>query len=276
MSTDFPISNIKIKYTQKISELKFPLLIYPGFQVNETMFFMEVNQVARYLVRNGKEVFIYPLEQADAASIHLFLAGSVFGALLHQQCLLPLHGSSFNYNGKGIVICGRSGVGKSSVVAAFCQNGGTFINDDITPLQISDDRTTIVPIKTRLKLWDDTLDKLKIQNNHFERIRPSMDKFYLPTTDSLTKEQILNQLIILNTYNKDEFCVSELTGLEKYNSIQNQIYRKIYLKGMRETEKVYFKQLLKLSMHITVKRVTRPRICNINDTMEFIRKEICK
>jgi GTPase SAR1 family protein len=236
---------------------------------------MEVNQVARYLVKCGKEVFIHPLEKADAASVHLFLAGSVFGALLHQQCLLPLHGSSFSYNGKGVVICGRSGVGKSSVVAALCQNGGTFINDDITPLQISDNQTTIIPIKTRLKLWDDSLEKLKIQNTNLERIRPMMEKFYLPADNSSVKEQRLNQLFILNTHEKDEYFISELTGLEKYNAIQNHIYRKIYLKGMPETNKIYFNQLLKLSKQITCKRVIRPRICNINDTMEFIRKVIC-
>jgi hypothetical protein len=277
MNADFPISNVVVRYTRKnIETLNMPKLTYPGFQVNENEFFMEVDMVAQYLVKNGKEVFIYPLAQADSASVSLFLAGSVFGAFLHQQCLLSLHASSFSYNGKGVVICGRSGVGKSSVVAAFCQCGGVFINDDINPLQISDDKTTIIPIKTRLKLWDDTLDKLKIQNIHLERIRPSIEKFYLSGNGPVVKEQKLDHLFILDIHDKNEYGITELTGLKKYNAIRNQIYRKIYLKGMRETEKIYFKQLLNLSRQITVKRITRPRICDINDTMEFIRKEINK
>ena len=274
MDTYFPISNVTIKYTQDISKLNAPQLIYPNFQVNGNEFFMEVNRVAQYLVRNGEEIFIHPKDQADPASVHLFLASSIFGALLHQKCMLPIHGSSFSYNGKGITIGGKSGVGKSAVVAAFCQNGGTFINDDITPLKILNNQTTIIPIKTRLKLWTDTLDKLKIQNDHLERIRPMMDKFYLPANDLFAKEQRLDHLFILNIHNKKEFCVSKLAGLEKYNALRNQIYRKVYLKGMPETSKDYFKQLLRLSMHITVKRITRPQICNIMETMEFIRKEI--
>lgn len=235
---------------------------------------MEVPQVASYLARNGNEVLICSREHSDPSSVRLFLAGSVFGALLHQQCILPLHGSSFSYHGKGIVICGISGTGKSSVVAAFCQQEGRFINDDITPLKIGDDRTTIMAIQTRLKLWDDTLTKLNLDSNQLERIRPSIEKFYLPGKESHADDQNLDQIIILSTHNKDDYCIKELGGLDKYNAIRSQIYRKIYLKGMPETAKIYFKQMLKLSTQISVKVVTRPHICSINDTMEFVKKEI--
>jgi hypothetical protein len=275
MNLDFPVSDVLIRYTEEnIAKLNSPKLVYPWFQITENEFFMEVDEVARYLVRNGNEVLIQPGEKADAASVRLFLAGSAFGALLHQQCILPLHGSSFSYNGKGIVICGTSGAGKSSVVAAFCQNQGQFINDDITPLQIADDHTTIVPINTRLKLWDDTLKKLNLPANDLERIRPSIEKFYLPVDCEPGKEQRFHQLFILHAHNKEEYRVKELVGLEKYNAIRSQVYRRIYLKGMPETEKIYFKQMLKLSAQITVKQVTRPRICSITDTMDFIQKEI--
>ena len=275
MSLDFPVSDVAIHYTNnRIAKLHSPKMDYPGFQVSETEFFLEIPQVASYLARNGNEVLICPGEHADPASVRLFLAGSVFGALLHQQCILPLHGSSFRFHGKGIVICGISGSGKSSVVAAFCQQEGQFINDDITPIKVGDDRTTIMAIQTRLKLWDDTLTKLKLSNDDLERIRPSMEKFYLPGKEAPVDDQNLDQILILSTHNKDEYCIKELGGLDKYNAIRSQIYRKIYLKGMPETAKIYFKQMLKLSTQISIKVVTRPQICSINDTMEFIKKEI--
>ncbi len=246
----------------------------PFFEVSEKEFFMEVNEVARYFVRNGNEILIQPIERSDPDSVRLFLIGSAFGAILHQKCLLPLHGSSFNYKGKGIVICGASGAGKSSVVAAFCQKEGIFINDDITPIQIAEDQATIIPIKSRLKLWDDTLEKLNITNNRIERIRPEMDKFYQEVENSCEIPQRLHEIYILHSHQKNEFSSTELTGFEKYNALRHQIYRKIYLKGMPETEKAYFKQLLKLSPGVKVKLINRPNICSIIDTMEFIEKEI--
>lgn len=274
MNTDFPISDVSIKYTKNIVKLSAPHVTYPGFQVNENEFLLEVDNVARYLVRNGNEIFIQPHKLADPASIHLFLTGSVFGALLHQKNLLALHGSSFSYNGNGVIICGTSGVGKSSVVAAFCQEGGVFINDDITPLKISDNQITILPIKTRLKLWDDTLEKLKIRNDNFDRIRPTIEKYYMPSNGLFNKEQNLDHLIILDTHNKNEFLVRKLTGLEKYHAIRNQIYRIAYLNGMKKTELIYFNQLVKLSKQTPVNIVIRPQKCGITDTMEFIKREI--
>jgi len=274
MVIDFPVSNVAIKYSQPFSKLDNPVLDYPRFQVKENEFFMEVDRIARYLVRNGNEIFIDQHDEADRASVYLFLAGSAFGVLLHQRCMLPLHGSSFVFIGKGVVICGASGAGKSSVVASFCLNGGIFINDDITPLNITDSQTTIVPISTRIKLWDDTLEKLNITNTDLEKIRPTIEKFYLPVSDSCIEEKRFDQLYILATHNKEEFIVKELGGVEKYNAIRYQIYRKMYLKGMPETEKTYFRQLLKLSTQITVKQIVRPNICDVRDTMAFIRKEI--
>ena len=42
------------------------------------------------------------------------------------------------------MICGHSGTGKSSVTAAFCQEGAIFINDDITPVAVAGSKTTIL------------------------------------------------------------------------------------------------------------------------------------
>ncbi|MDD4921884.1 MAG: hypothetical protein PHS30_05345, partial [Bacteroidales bacterium] len=174
------------------------------FQAGQSDFFLNIKGIACFKVQNGNEISIYPYEGADESSIQLFLNGSAFGALLHQRGILPLHGCSFRYQDKGVVICGNSGAGKSSVTAAFCQNGANFITDDITPVQINESKIVIKPIKTRIKLWDDSIRKLEIENNNFEKIRPTLEEFYLPSPEPVTKKQHLNHLFILNTHNKGE------------------------------------------------------------------------
>lgn len=277
MMMSFPVGSATIdtiKHGRDLKDFEGCLYSRPHFKINETDFLLDIKHTAGYRVTDGNRIVIYPHENADQQSINLFLNGSVLGALLHQQGILPFHGNSFAYHGRGILICGHSGTGKSSVTAAFCQNGGEFINDDVSPVRINDTTSTIIPLKTRMKLWDDTFEKLKIENSGLEKIRPMLNKFYLPEQETFPHEQRLDHFFILSTHTKDQFVVSELTGMEKYNALRSQIYRKVYLKGMPETEKKYFKQLFRLAVNAKVTQVVRPKICDIYDTRDVIEKAI--
>ena len=172
------------------------------------------------------------------------------------------------------MVCGNSGTGKSSVTAAFFQQGASFTNDDITPVSISDSEITILPVKIRLKLWDDSLNKLKIGSDNFLRIRPGLNKFYLPMDEKEISEHRLDQIFVLSTHQKNEFQATELKGIEKYNALRKQIYRKVYLKGMPKTEKKYFGKLFSLAKKVRVTVIKRPQKCHIYETMCFIEKQI--
>jgi len=272
----FPCLEDTTIYKSKIDILLQQKSSSPFLQVNQDDFFLNVKGVACFKVKNGNKIVISPYEGVDDASIRLFLNGSVLGALLHQKGILPLHGCSFRYQDRGIVICGISGVGKSSVTTAFCQNGADFITDDITPLQINETETVIKPIKTQIKLWDDSIKKLQIENTDLKKIRPALEKFYLPSPEPVKDKQQLNHLFILKKHNKSKFITEELNGIDKYNALRKQIYRKLYLKGMPETEKKYFRELLQLSRTVKVTRIIRPDICSIYDTMHIIEKEISR
>ncbi len=277
MDLNFPVELECIRVVKEdVGHLSVPRLSYPHLQVDENDFVLRVHNVASYRVQDGNKVSICTHEDIDMASIKLFLQGSVLGAVLHQQGILPFHGSSFAYEGKGIIICGHSGTGKSSITAAFCQNGGCFMNDDITPVRICQAETTIIPIKTCNKLWDDSLQKLKIENDNFEKIRPAIEKFYLPNHEVFSSEHHLDHIFILGKHNEDRFEVNELSGLGKYNALRNQIYRKCYLKGMPETRKSYFKQLFHLAETVRVTQIVRPQICDIYSAMEHIKKELVR
>lgn len=275
MILHFPIEieNIEISSVD-LEKLTNPRFSCSTIQVNEDDFYLNVHEVANYRVLNGNNIQVYPHKNADTASIKLFLNGSVLGAVLHQRATLPFHGSCFEYNQKGILICGVSGAGKSSVTAAFCKNGAQFINDDITPVEITEKGISIIPIKTNIKLWDDSLLKLNIAISNLEKIRPSLEKFYLPVDKDFEKQQNLHHIFILGTHQKDSFEAFELEGMAKFNALRKQIYRRIYLKGMPETEKTYFKQLFQLGKNVRVTRIIRPQLANITATMDYIKQQL--
>lgn len=272
---DFPVKTVDIQITEEIPEsLPSSFFSRPFLEVTENDFLLKVRNVAHYRVQDGTRVSIKPMEDTDDESVRLFLHGSALGALLHQKGVLPLHGSSFKYHDKVVMVCGNSGLGKSSVTEAFCQNGAQFISDDISPLEISEKGIVILPLKTRNKLWDDALRKLKIESKGLEKIRPEFDKFYTPPRMPIEGEQLLDHIFILKKHNKPEFKINELEGLAKYNILRKQIYRKVYLKGMPATERKYFQQLLLLANKVRVTVIVRPDICDIYETREQIRKEI--
>ncbi len=272
---DFPLESVTVQLAEVNEEhLPSPFLTRPHLEINENDFLLKVKNVAHYRAQDGEKVFITPLNGTDRDSIQLFLEGSVLGAILHQRGILPFHGSSFEYKGKGVMICGVSGAGKSSVTEAFCINGARFVSDDITPVGVSDNQTEMLPVKTRIKLWDDSLKMLKIKDTGFDRIRPGFNKFYLPAREEVLHKQPLDHMFILKVHNEEKFEIRELSGMQKYNVLRKQIYRKAYLKGMPEKEKQYFKQLLQIAMRIRITVVVRPQICKITAAMDRIRKEI--
>lgn len=267
--------NLQIKYISKPPKnIDFTLFERPHFKVSEDQFYLHVYNQAQFYVEKGEVINIFLEEGSDNDSVELFLNGSVQGAVLLQKKILAFHGSSFSYKGAGIIICGNSGAGKSSLTAAFCQNGAQFISDDITPVSVKEGEVYINPLKTEIKLWDDAFEQLNISPKNLRKIRPTLEKFYYPYESSKELNSSLHLIIILDTHNKDEFISSELTGIKKFTALKNQIYRKLYLKGMPKAEQNISLQLLSLGQKVRVLHIIRPKICSIQLSMDFIKQKI--
>jgi len=266
--------NLKISYVETPPKnVDSALLERPHLKVSEEQFFLQIYNQAQFYVEKGEIINIYLEEGADIDSVLLFLNGSVLGSVLLQKKILAFHGSSFCYKGVGIIICGNSGAGKSSVTVAFCQNDALFITDDITPISIEEGEVYIKPLKTEIKLWDDTLEQLNLPSENLKKIRPTLDKFYYPYKTNAELNSVLHLIVILETHNDDKFTSSELLGINKFKALKNQVYRKLYLKGMPQTEQHLCRQLLNLGQKVRVLQVTRPRLCSIQSSMNFIKEK---
>ena len=236
---------------------------------------LQIENVASYKIQDGAEVYVCPNPISDPDSIQLFLNGSVLGAVLHQRGIMPFHGSSFIFKDRGVLICGNSGVGKSSVVVAFCKDEGRLVNDDITPICFDNERITLVLLSTEVKLWDDAISLLQLDKTDLKKIRPSLNKYYVSgVARQEEKQPLLHTLIVLRTHNQNNFEIKRPKGIERFNCLRHNIYRKIYLKGMPQTEKKYFEQLLNAANLLDVVIVFRPQRSNALETMRYIREHV--
>ena len=64
--------------------------------------------------------------------------------LLNHMYLVPLHAACVRLNGRGVLLCGDSGAGKSSLAYACARSGWTFVADDTCSLIRSRDELSVV------------------------------------------------------------------------------------------------------------------------------------
>jgi hypothetical protein len=228
------------------------------FEASSGQFLLKVDAIADYYSENGQKIIIQPYNNAEEADIRLFLLGSVFGALLHQRGMLPMHGSSLAIKGKAYIFSGISGVGKSTLAAGLINRGYQLLSDDISVVSANtNNKPVIYPGYPALKLWADSLKKLGKDPEQFARVRSKLNKHHLQVADQFHSEKLpVGGVYILNTKNTEGHLLEEIKGIEKFNAQKNNTYRLNFIKGLGNTE-AHFRNLSALATNCIVKRITR-------------------
>ncbi|WP_269747040.1 sulfotransferase domain-containing protein [Elstera litoralis] len=147
--------------------------------------------VAAYYVENGRHVTIQPYMDPTAPDVRVFLLGSVFGFLCHSRGLVPLHAGCVEINGRAVAFAGASGVGKSTLTAAFLRRGYRVLADDVTVVEVAaPGGPRVLPSFPRIKLWRDSLDGLGLCADGLERSRAQLEKFHLRVEGCFSAEPL--------------------------------------------------------------------------------------
>jgi len=277
MSFRFPIKDVKITQTSVKRQIDNPGYTSNEVRLHQHEFELDMEGLAWIYARNGNSIEVLTYPAFDINTLELYLCGSVYGAILHQRKVLPMHGSCFKFRNMGIMICGESGVGKSSLTAAFCLDGADFLTDDVTPILFNEGIPHIWAISDRIKLHEESLQQLEQTIEGLTRIMPEWEKFYFPMQSVKEKVVPLNHIFILYVHNGPAVRVEPLVGVEKFAALRNEIYRKEFLRGMPESETDYLKQLIVMSQRSTVTKIFRPAdmpIRQLQSQLETIISEV--
>jgi hypothetical protein len=204
--------------------------IGPFLWVNGQSLWLQVPNVARFLVSQGREIVIDPHPGIDEDSIRVFLLGSAFGALLFQRGLLVLHGNAIRIGDQCMVCVGHSGAGKSTLAAGFLRRGHEILADDVVP--VTDDCRAL-PGFPRIKLWRDSADQLEINTEPLRRIRPELEKFNYPLLDRFADQSLpVRWVYILGSHQQSDILFEPIRGMARFQPLHANTYRVRFLEGM--------------------------------------------
>lgn len=219
-------------------------------------FWLNVEEVARFWVRQGKEIIIEPYPEADETSVRVYLLGSAIGALLFQRGLLLIHGNAIEVNGGCLVCVGDSGAGKSTLAAAFLQAGHRLLADDVVPV---DAQGLATPGFPRIKLWGETARQFGIETSGLRRIMPDMDKYNVPLGSAFCATPLpVKWIYVLEPSDEDDFLCEPFDGMARFGPLHENTYRVHFLEHMA-LKPQHLKQVADLAGKIHMAKIRRPK-----------------
>lgn len=183
--------------------------------------------VAAYLIDPaGARVLVDPALDPDAPDVRLFLFGTVLGVLCYRRGLLPLHASCVRVGNGALALAGCSGIGKSTLAAAFLQRGHALLADDVTVVDTTaPGGPRVRPAFPRLKLWHDAAERMGIPTGNLEPVRPGLAKFNLPLADRFCAESLPLLAVVHLQPGRDRDLPLRLRGADAVTSIRRNLYR---------------------------------------------------
>jgi len=227
------------------------------WQIAGDRFLLQVPNVARFLLRGGREIMFEPAPGVEPAEVSIFLIGTVFGILLHQRGEIVLHASAVRVAGKAVLFCGASGTGKSTLAAALAQRGFPSVSDDLCAITLSAGLPTVQPDGRHLKLWAQAIEKLDLAGRRGAPVRKQLEKFFVEPGEAFGEPLPLGAVYALR-----EARPPQAAGIERPNVVdaalilRRNAYRPLLVNRM-EQKADYFRAATAIANAAGIFHLTR-------------------
>ena len=257
-TTDPP--DVHVRFARVAPHLEQPRATGVLFEAAPGRFLLSIKGIARYEVRDGREVLVDRSANAIDSDVRGFLLSSAFGALLHQRGTLPLHASAVATPAGAVLFAGHSGLGKSTVLGEFVRRGYRMVSDDITGLTIDAADAPVVHAGVpQMRMWGDTAGRLNYLVDRLQRVRPNLRKYVVPALSGFAAEaQPLAAIYILHRDNGATVRLQPYRGGSRASVISEHTFGRRFVAGLG-MESRHFGLVSALANRVPVVAVHRPR-----------------
>lgn len=219
--------DVTVRFADVPRRLAQPSETGPAWEREGDTILLCVPRVARFLITGGSSITVALEAGASPRDASGFLLGSSLGMLLHQRGALVLHGSAVAVNGRAIILCGRSGAGKSTTAAALCQRGCSFVTDDVCVVSMAADGTPhVLPDGRQLKLWQRSIDRLDLDDRRGDVVRETFEKYFVAPEATVGEPPVLDAIYQLRESRPPfEDGIEALALPDAMRMLQQEAYR---------------------------------------------------
>jgi hypothetical protein len=234
-----PIEGTSVNWVDELpAELPGAVRFGPYLQACAGDALFEWPRVARFRVREGRQIDIQIAPGSDKKRAAELAYGAPFGALVHQRGELPLHASTVTRpcDGRTFLIAGASGAGKSTTAAAFARRGWNVLNDDLSRLTIAESGTLVWPGFHALKLWGRSCQLLELDASQLSAVYEAKRK-YLWFSDKMEGPRVVSAIIELHCGGEGEMSLTRSLGSAAIRMLLRQTFRPKLVRalGIRES-----------------------------------------
>lgn len=252
--------DVHIRYGAVESDLPGELSRNGHREASSGDWLLAINGVARYRVRDGREITIDRHRDATDVDLRLFLLGSTLGALFHQRDELVLHASAVAVGGGAAGFLGASGSGKSTLAAGLVRRGCRVLTDDLCVMRSeADGELRAQPGLPHLKLCPDALKQLDVVADGLAGIGSGLEKRALPVgDDAISEARPITRLYVLEPADTDRVSLTPLAGAAKFRALVDHTYRLSYVDGPGARAR-HFQHVVAMARRTLIVAVQRPR-----------------
>lgn len=229
--------------------------------IDEKVMWFYLKGLVLFYVENGNRIVIYrESDQISELALRSYLTGSAMSLAIMQKNYIPLHGGTVEYEGKGVIVSGVSGSGKSTVTMEMLNQGFPFVADDLSVVQLVEGRPYVFPSFPQQKLCRDVIEKKGFNQEELIYIDENRDKFARILKDGyVTKILPVACMVELKASKEvDRVICESVSGGDKFSQLKRNIYRgEVYQRLGNSPER--FQMFVNATAAIPMFRITRPK-----------------
>lgn len=204
-----------------------------------------------YIQGDEKEIKVYlPYYDSTKDNFIKRIFTTVYVKQFQKKNYCILHGACASKNGKGIIIIGKPGCGKTTLLLKLLESGYDYIANDRLAVKVDDKKTIVCGIPFSMGIiYDDIKGKIDIQDCYYIE---SINKIFIENKDVPVKfginmfSKATIDCIILPIYDAD----SENTFMVSVKDNTKVILENIMLESAIPSQKSYLHDIIKVEYKI--------------------------
>ena len=190
-------------------------------------------EAGRVAVNSGREIIYDRRAGADDSQIASVLLGTGLAVVMMQRRRLPLHSCAVATPDGALLVMGKSGAGKSTMLTGLLELGFPMIADDLTGIDIAEDGAAMaVPGFPAVRLWPDSLALAGTSVQGLASVRSDIAKFYLPVPRFCDSPVPIRAIAYLSAHNGEDVRIRQMPAPHRIEALSRFIFRKNFLKGL--------------------------------------------